>query len=181
MQNLAALASHFVWQGTNLQFTSLQVKLPEGALGGRGTVNLASYSPQSRFTASVTGFPWRGGLLNADGQFQSSGTGVESLQHLHANGSFSGENLNLSPDDAFNKVSGLFDFSFENGWPNLRLSRIQASDGDDAWNGEAASQSDGKLIFDLEHAGRTRRVVSTLLPETATPVSSSVSTRALPD
>lgn len=178
---LGTLTSHFVWQGTNLQFTSLQVKLPEGTMGGRGTVNLASYSPQSRFTASVMGFPWRGGLLNADGQFQSSGTGVESLHHLHANGSFSGENLNLSPDDAFNKVSGLFDFSFENGWPNLRLSRIQASDGDDAWNGEAASESDGKLIFDLEHAGRTRRVVSTLLPETATPVSSSVSTRALPD
>jgi hypothetical protein len=172
---LGTLNSHFIWQGTNLQFTSLQVKLTEGALHGRGTVNLASYSPQCRFNASVTGFPWRGGYLNAEGRFESSGTGAENLQHLHANGSFSGEDLNLSPDDAFSKLSGLFDFSFENGWPNLRLSKVQASDGDDAWEGEAASQSDGKLIFDLEHAGRVRRVVSTLLPDNPVRVSYSES------
>ncbi|MBV9611597.1 MAG: hypothetical protein JO091_03955, partial [Acidobacteriaceae bacterium] len=87
---------------------------------------------------------------------------------------FSGEDLSLSADDVFSKASGLFDFSFADGWPNLRLSNIQASDGEDAWNGGAASQSDGKLVVDLQHAGRQRRVVSTLTPETPAVSSSAV-------
>ncbi len=163
--DLGPLSARFVWQGTNLQFTSVQLNLPEGLIRAHGLVNIASYSPRWRFSAKVTGFPWGGGLLNAEGSFESSGTGVESLQHLHANGTFSGDDLNLTADDAFSKVSGAFDFSFEDGWPDLRLSKLEASDGEDAWNGGATSQSDGKLIFDLEHAGRQRRVISSLLPE----------------
>jgi hypothetical protein len=183
--NLGALSSHFIWQGTNLQFTSLQLKMPAGSMRGRGTVNLASYSPHCRFSANLTGFPWRGGSLNAEGEFETSGTGTESLEHLHAMGTFSGQDLDLSADDSFSKVSGLFDLSFENGWPNLRLSNIQASDvdateGEEAWEGSAASQSDGRLIFDLVHAGRSRRVVSTLLPETPAAISS-LNSRPLPN
>lgn len=176
--NLGPLSARFIWQGTNLQFTGLQLNLPEGLIRARGAVNLASYSPRYRFSAKVTGFPWRGGLLSAEGEFESSGTGMDSLQNLRAEGTFSGDDLNLTVDDAFSRVSGAFDFSFADGWPNLRLSKLQASDGEDAWNGEAASQSDGKLIFELEHAGRQRRVVSTLLPENGAAVSGLLNTLA---
>ncbi len=162
--NLGALSSHFVWQGTTLQLAALQIKLPEGRIQAHGAVSLNSYSPRYRFAAKADAFPWRGGLLNAEGEFVTLGTGADTLQHLHANGTFSGEDLSLSADDDFNTVSGLFDFSFARGWPNLRLSKLQVADGEEAWKGEATSQSDGKLIFDLEHAGRQRRVVSTLAP-----------------
>lgn len=163
--NLGPLFARFIWQGTNLQFTGVQLNLPEGLIRARGGVNIASYSPRYRFSANVTGFPWGGGLLSANGELESSGTGMDLLQHLHAMGRFSGGDLNLSADDAFTKVAGEFQFSFSDGWPNLHLSKLEASDGEDQWNGEANSQSDGKLIFDLEHAGQQRRVISTLLPE----------------
>jgi hypothetical protein len=169
---LGPMASHFVWQGANLQLSPVQINLPEGLIRGRGSVNLASYTPRWRFDARVSGFPWRGGVLSADGAFETTGMGIDSLQNLHATGSFIGADLNLSADDEFNKISGEFDFSFTEGWPDLKVSKMQASDGLDAWNGTASSQSDGKLIIDLEHAGRQRRVVSTLLPETASTVSS---------
>ena len=168
---LGALSSHFVWQGTNLQLSALQIKMPEGRLQAHGAVSMNAYSPRYRFAAKVDAFPWRGGLLSADGEFVTAGTGADTLQHLRANGNFSGEDLNLSADDAFSRVSGLFDFSFADGWPNLRLSKLQVADGEEAWNGEATSQSDGKLIFDLEHAGHQRRVVSTLAPEASAAVS----------
>jgi len=171
--SLGPLSAHFTWQGANIHFSALQLNLPEGRIHAHGSVNLASYSPRYRFAAKANGFPWRGGFLNANGEFETFGTGLETLQHLHAGGTFSGEDLNLSADDVFSKASGLFDFSFADGWPNLRLSNIQASDGEDAWNGEAASRSDGKLVLDLEHDGRQRRVVSTLAPETP-PVSSTM-------
>jgi hypothetical protein len=162
--SLGTLQSHLVWQGTTVNFNSLQLNLPEGLVSGHGTLNLATYSPQYQFAVTVNDLPWRGGVLNADGTFETSGTDLEALRNLRASGNFSGEDLSLSPDDVFSKLSGLFDLSFEDGWPNLRLSKVEASQGDEAWIGEAASQSDGKLILDLESAGRQRRVISSLQP-----------------
>lgn len=175
---LGPLSTRFLWQGANLQLSPIQINLPEGLIRGRGTVNVASYAPRYRFNASVSGFPWRGGTLSAEGTFQTSGTGTDSLQNLRASGAFTGANLNLSADDAFSRIAGQFDFSFTEGWPNLKLAHIQATDGLDAWNGTAASQSDGKLIINLEHAGRQRRVVSSLAPETVSTVSSLAPVRA---
>ena len=163
--SLGPLRSHILWEGTTLEFNSFQLNLPAGSIAAHGTLNLAAYSPRCRFAATVSGFPWRGGLLNADGTFETSGTGLEAVRNARATGTFSGEDLSLSPGDAFNKLSGLFEFSFDAGWPNLHLSKIQASEGSEAWIGEAASQSDGKLIFDLENADGQRRVISTLESE----------------
>jgi hypothetical protein len=175
--SLGSLRSHIIWAGTTLEFNSVQLNLPAGSIAAHGTLNLAAYSPRSRFAAAVTGFPWRGGFLNADGTFETSGIGLEAVRNLHASGTFSGEDLSLSPEDAFSKLSGLFEFSFDAGWPDLRLSKIQASQGEEAWIGEAASQSDGKLIFDLENADGQRRVISTLESQ-APAASSALTTRA---
>lgn len=162
---LGPLSARFTWRGANFNFALLQLNLPEGLIRAHGSLNLASYSPVCRFAATASGFAWRGGVLSAQGEFNTSGTGAESLRNLQATGTFSGENVQLSGEDSFNAVSGDFDFTFADGWPNLRLSKIQAEDGEDSWEGEAASQSDGKLIVDLEHDGRQRRVVSSLAPE----------------
>jgi len=169
---LGPMKTHFVWQGASLQVPAVQINLPEGLIRGHGSVNLSSYTPRSRFAARVSGFPWRGGVLSAAGDFETSGIGSDSLQNLRATGTFVGADLNLSPDDAFSKISGQFEISFTEGWPDLKLSGIQASDGLEAWNGNASTQSDGRLIIDLEHAGRRRRVISTLTPESATAVTS---------
>lgn len=174
---LGQLSARFTWRGTNFDFTSLQLHLPEGLVRAHGTLDLVSYSPSVRFTATATGFPWRGGLLSAQGEFHTSGTGGDSLRNLQAAGTFTGANVQLSGEDSFSSVLGDFDFNFADGWPNLRLSKIQADDGEDAWDGEAASQSDGKLIVDLEHDGRQRRVVSTLAPEA--PVSATLTSTAI--
>jgi AsmA family len=174
---LGSAHSHVLWQGTTVQFNSVQLNLPEGVLAGRGMLNLAVYSPHYLFDASVSGFPWRGGILNAEGTFETSGSTVEALRNLRSSGTFSGENISLSTDDVFSKVSGLFEFSFDNGWPDLRLSKIQASQGEEAWTGEAASQSDGKLIFELQNADGQRRVISSLEPEPPA-ASSALTTRA---
>ncbi|MBV9759301.1 MAG: AsmA family protein [Acidobacteriaceae bacterium] len=176
--NLGRLSTRFTWQGTSFDFAALQLRLPEGLVRGHGTMNLASSAPSFDFEAAGTGFPWRGGLLSAQGAFQTSGTGGDSFQNLRAAGTFTGSNVQLSGQDFFNAVSGNFEFSFAGGWPNLRLSKIEADDGEDAWEGQAASQSDGKLILDLEHDGHQRRVVSTLAPEL--PASGALTSTAMP-
>jgi AsmA-like protein len=166
---LGPLMARFLWQGANLQFTALELNLPEGVLKAFGSVNLSSYSPRSTFVAHASGLPWGGGLLRATGQIRTSGIGSESLANLRATGSFSAGDVTLPVAGSFSKVSGAFALSFSSGWPDLRLSKLQASQDDEDWSGEAASRGDGKLIFDLEHDGRPLRVVSDLMPQTPAP------------
>ena len=68
---LGHLSAHFLWQGTTLDVVSLQVKLPEGTLQTEGKINLSSYVPSFSFKGSVNHFPWRGGLVDAEGTFQT--------------------------------------------------------------------------------------------------------------
>jgi len=162
---VGSLSSRFVWRGTNLDLSSVRLKLMEGSLQGHGTVELTSSQPQYDFVATASDFPWRGGFLGAEGHFQTFGVGENILRNLQAAGNFGAKDLALSSDDFFSNMSGGFRFSFADGWPNLHLSEVQAEAGEDDWKGEASSDRDGKLIFDLEHAGRQRRVVSNLIPE----------------
>jgi hypothetical protein len=136
--------------------------MPEGRLQTEGKISLASYVPVFDFKGSVTAFPWRGGLVDAQGTFQTKGTGDERLRNLQATGDFVGTNVALEGDDSFDRVSGTFEFSFADGWPDLRFPKVQASDGENDWIGDAASQSDGKLVFELAHGGKQRKVISLL-------------------
>jgi hypothetical protein len=163
--NLGSLSTRFIWEGTTLQFTTLQLRTPRAILKGSGVADLAAHSPQYRFSATVSDFPWGGGLLSANGRIQTSGKGQNSLRNLRANGSFTGKDVTLAADNAFNDVSGLFNFSFTDGWPSLQLSNVQATQMDDNWTGEGSTRSDGKLVVDLAHEGRQLHVVSALTPD----------------
>ncbi|MBV9084970.1 MAG: AsmA family protein [Acidobacteriaceae bacterium] len=163
--NLGSLRSRIVWRGPNIEFSWFQLQLAEGVVQANGTMDVGSNYPRLRFTASVTGFPWRGGTLSAEGKFQTIATAGDALQRLRGEGTFSGQDLSLSAEDLFDSASGSFQLSFASGWPDLRLSDIQASQGDDAWTGVASTQSDGKLVIDLQGDGGERRVVSTLQPQ----------------
>lgn len=174
--NLGPFSSRFIWQGTNIRFPSLQVNLPEGLIRAEGVLNLASYSPRMRFQASITGFPWKSGLLNAKGEFDTSGVGTDSIQNAHSSGTFDGRDLQLDADKSFEAISGAYEFSFSDGRPNLRLSNVEASQDDDSLTGEAVSNENGNLTFDLTGSGRQLHFESSLAPEEAPanpPVSSS--------
>jgi hypothetical protein len=166
---LGSLRSHFLWKGTGIQLTSYLLKLPEGSVQGQGSINLSGYSPRYRFTSNLSGLPYKGGYLSAVGELQSSGIGSDALRNLHAGGTFSGTDISMSLDDTFSKISGAFQLSFADGWPDLRLSDVDASENDGVWAGEAATESDGKLIFDLQDENHQRRLVTSLTADTPVP------------
>jgi Protein of unknown function len=176
---IGPVAARFTWEGASVQIASVQVKLPGGMIRAEGGVSLVSYLPRYRFNGTLSGFPWGGGILSADGALTTSGTGIDSLRNLQASGTFSGRDVRLSSEDTFRTVSGSYDVSFADGWPKLRVSGIEASDGEDAWTGQGAAQSDGKLIVDLEHDGQLRHVVSSLTSETAPHAGSTLASSTL--
>jgi len=162
---LGPLAAHFVWESTNLQFASLHVTLPQGVIRAKGTLNIASYSPRLRLEGSATGFPWSGGLLNADGKLETTGAGLDALRNLQAAGTFHGTDVQLGADNtAFDEISGVFDFGSPNGAPNLRLPSVEATQGTDSWTGSGASTADGKLSLDLTNANRQLHLVNAISP-----------------
>jgi len=168
-QMLGTLHSTFTWKGASLQFHNVSLKLAQGEVNARGSVNLASSDPQWRFSAKASDYPWGGGRLRAEGQFASAGTGKDLLRNLTAAGSFNGESLALSPTDTFDEVAGDFRFTFLDGWPDLHLSNIQAIQNGDEWNGEGLTESSGKLLVTLDHAGHQVHFVSSLTGDSPLP------------
>ena len=162
------LHAHLLWDGSTVDLTSLQFKAANGSVRAHGSVSLSGFTPLYRLTASASGFPWKGGLLGCEARVESKGLGAGAIENLRADGTFTATNVDLSSVDSFQDASGLFSISFQQGWPDLRLSQIQATDIDDDWEGQAASQSDGRLILDLQHAGHQRHVVSSLDPSVST-------------
>jgi hypothetical protein len=170
-QPLGALRSHFVCQGSTVTVDNVALKMPQGRIDARGTIDFAAADPKWRFTAKAADYPWGGGSLNAQAQFASIGAGKELLRNFTATGSFTGEGLVISAD-TFESVSGRFQVSFADGWPDLRLSNVQAVQNGDEWTGNGLSESDGKLFINLEHEGRQLHFVSTLTGSTTpTPLS----------
>ncbi len=160
---LGALQSRFVWKGHVIHITSLQSSLTEGALSARGTIELADGSPAYRFTSSVTGYPYKGGLLDATGELESSGLATDAAKNLRVTGTFSGTHLALSPQDTFDRLSGNFNFSLGANGLNLHLSDIDGLQDDDRYTGEGSSQPDGNLLLTLQEEGQSPRQITTPL------------------
>lgn len=155
--------SHVRWIGLSIQLSALHVRLQPGQIDGAATISLGGDAPKYTLNASLSELPWRGGFLSAQGIAQSAGVGEDALRRLSAKGTFAGRDVALSSDDLLGSVSGKFQLSFADGWPDLHLSDVQATQGDELWTGAASSSSDGKLVLDLQqHDGRQRRIVSTL-------------------
>ena len=86
---LGPMSAHFVWQGTAVELTKIQMgMMTTGSMHGSGNVALSARLPRYHFAMQVIDYPWGGGILAADGSFDSSGTGMMALQNLAATGTF---------------------------------------------------------------------------------------------
>jgi len=159
---LGTFDAHFLCTGRGIEFSGVSLKLLKGKVRGNGSVDLTDSDPHWRFSATATGYPWSGGSLSAEGEIEASGVGKDLLRSLSATGSFAGEDLAFASDHVFGNATGLFRLSFSEGWPDLRLSNVQAVQEGDEWTGEALTQSDGKLLVNLEHDGRQLHFVGSL-------------------
>jgi hypothetical protein len=161
---IGPLSTHFVWQGTSIQLAELKLKLPSGKLQGSGTIALSARLPRYRLTMKVDGYPWSGGLLKLAGNIDTSGMGLVALQHLEASGDFSAEGVTFPAGDPLTSISGRFTFAFNGVTPLLKLTKVQARQGDEDWTGEGGSNPDGKLLLDLANGERQVHLAADLTP-----------------
>ncbi len=161
---IGKLRAHLLWDAATIQVILLQINLDQRSIRAKGSVSLSQNNPRYKLTGDITGIPWKGGHVDLSGHLETAGTGRETLTNLRSAGSFNGEDLSLTPEVDLSKLTGKYQLSFEAGWPSVRLVGLQATQDDEAWDGEAISQRDGKLVFELANGRRQLHVVSTLLP-----------------
>jgi AsmA protein len=161
---LGTLASHFAWHGPQIQLSSVRVQMPAGSISGRGSISLLERRPRFRLNGTVSDYPWSGGTLDASGQLETSGTDLDALANLQSSGTFEAINSSLTPEAAFDRLSGDYSLSFDSGWPHLRLTNLEAEQNNDSWTGRGLTQQDGQLVLDLENGPRQMHVVGPLLP-----------------
>ena len=146
-----------LWDGSQIRLAELAAHADQTAINGELEIDLTSRAPQYRFSGKVRDFAYKGGRLDLDGTFESSGTGLELTSAAHAEGSFRGRSIAFAPDAEFRSVSGCFEIL-----PGMRMkiSCIEASQGADTLTGVGITQADGRLALDLTSRGRQVRYTS---------------------
>jgi hypothetical protein len=147
--------ARIVWNGTDVRLLGVDANLDDARVTGQGSIDLRASLPRYRLSGRAENLTFRGGLITVDGTAETRGAGTDLLNNLHGAGSFSGEDLTLSPDAAFDAMNGTFEL-LPGG--RLRLTAIQAAQGADSFTGQGATQADGRMLLDLTTGKRQVRV-----------------------
>jgi hypothetical protein len=145
-----------IWDGTNVQFAGLQSQFGDAALTGGVTVHLAGRQPAYEMEGKLDGLPWRNGTVNAEGTLATSGTGMELFANMRAHGSFEGKEIDLAALDAYDSVSGAFDWAWDVRNPKLKLNQLVMKSGADTYLGSAEMEDNGQLVVKVSDG--TRRI-----------------------
>lgn len=147
------LRARIRWSGVRVDLLDAEARLENGTAYGRLTANLAARLPSYRLSYHLDSLDFNGGKVDADGSLETAGLGPELLSNVHAEGSFSGRELELCKS-----ASGCYRLD----WPRLRLTELQMRMGPDLYIGRGGTQEDGRLLFELSSGSRQMRVSGTL-------------------
>jgi hypothetical protein len=147
------LKARVLWDGNQVRVSGLQGNLQDVAFNGTGSVNLAQRQPRYDVAGNAAGLLWRSGKLDADGTLTTSGTGLDLLSNLKAEGKFRGRNLDLTPVVAsdgsavWDKIEGSFEWSWNARNPRLKLGQLVMTMAGETFQGSAETQNDGQVLL----------------------------------
>lgn len=152
---LGPLNARLNWNGVQVRLSTKDPRL-EGVLA----INLAGSLPLYHFSGKLRDVEYRGGTLDLDGDVDTGGLGVALLANAQAAGTFAAHTISLGPDGDFREIAG----SYKVAGGKLQLLGIEAQQGPDLLTGQAATQPDGRLLFELTSARKQLRLSATLMP-----------------
>jgi hypothetical protein len=148
------------WDTARVDLEGLQAKLDRAAVSGRAIIGLRGAQPSYRLTASVKGLNWQSGKWDAEGTFETGGTGAQVLANLKSELTFSGSALDASGALPWRTVTGSCSVAWS---PRLHVTDLSLKTGDDEiFTGRGAAQDDGRLLILLSNGAREMRMTGTL-------------------
>jgi hypothetical protein len=161
------LKARILWDGDQIRMSGIQGSLPgspqETAFNGSGAVSLASRQPHYDFAGTVAGYSWRSGSLAAEGTVSTFGTGIELLTNLKAEGKFHGRNLDVTSDEAWDRVDGSFEWAWNARNPRLKLDQLVIATGGGTFQGTADTRNDGQLVLKISDGTKQLQATGALL------------------
>jgi len=157
------VTAHYRWNGVKGKVEDLKaVAGEEGGISidGEIAVDLAGNQPRYRSLGSIM-TP----MIQVEGSFDTEGLGTALLTKLVSKGEFRAEKVRFNPEWTFDEVTGNYTASMTaGGQPRFTLSGLNLTQGTDAFQGQGATQADGKLALELSGPRKQVKVVGSLLP-----------------
>ena len=123
-----------------MQVENIQARLDRAALTGRLDVNLRGSRPNYKLTSTVKGMNWQAGKVDVESELETFGTGMQLLTNATAEGSFSGVGVELGTLPSLRSMAGLYNFSWWQSGPRLRLTALNLRTEDETYTGRGATQ-----------------------------------------
>jgi hypothetical protein len=155
------VTANLQWDVTTVELTDVSGRAGEADLSGSVTVNLRGSRPAYQVAGRVRGFDWQTGRIDAEGLAETHGTGIQLVSNLSAEGTFTSNALEIAALPPC-KTSGIFNLTWWQGRPRLRLKELHMAAGDDIYTGGGAMQEDGRLALVLTDGDREMRMSGTL-------------------
>jgi hypothetical protein len=144
-----AVKSRLLWLGPRVKLTAMQARAMGGGVSGLIDIDLSGSSPAYHLAGHLTGIPWKGGKVEAGAAVDTSGTGAQALLNLRAEGDFKARNVDLD----YPAISGCYQLSWNSRQPQIKLTSLVLSDGDESYVGSASTAPNGDLIVSLTGSG----------------------------
>ena len=155
--HLANVRAHVLWDVARVQFEDLQARLDKAAIPGALVVNLRGARPAYRLDAKVKGVIWQAGKLDGEGVIETSGTGLQLVTNLTADGTFTGSGFDFGGLTG-RAVSGNYSLAWGLTSPRLRLTALNFRSDDDTYTGQGRHADDGRLVVLLSDGSKELRV-----------------------
>ena len=155
--HLEGARARLVWDVARVDLDGIQAGMDGAALTGKLAINLRGDRPAYKLSASVKGLGWQSGKVDAEGTFETSGTGGQLLANLASEGTFTGAALDFGTLSPWRTVSGTYILT-----PRLRLSDVNLRTEDESYTGRGSTQDDGRLLILLTNGAKEMRMTGPL-------------------
>jgi hypothetical protein len=146
--HLENVRAHVLWDVARVELEDLQARLDKAVITGAVLVNLRGARPSYRMDVRVKGLNWQAGKLDGQTVVETSGTGLQLVTNLTADGTFTGSGFDFGGFTG-RAVSGNYSLAWGLTAPRLRLSALNLRGDDGSYTGQGATQNDGRLVVAL--------------------------------
>jgi len=148
--SLSRIRAGIVWLGERIGVNSLVLHNGEATISGALNLDLRNPKPHYSGSGLWTNLPWKDGYLSGTvAQFETSGSGIETLTNLKARGTVTGKDMDVAPLGAIDRMTGSYIVSFSGAALRLRFPELRLEgDGGEVWTGSGGSQgTDGEVTL----------------------------------
>ena len=156
-QRWEGVEARLAWDGATIDASQLGAAWLRGAVTGRFQAAVSGAEPAYRGHFNFVNLAVREGHLDADADWDTSGTGGVGLAaRLQSQGKFSVRgNPLLAADPPWESATGAFTLV----GPRIQLPNLQWTSGGESWQGQGGAGADGRLQLESSGAGGATRTV----------------------